>query len=254
MQTVHTKQRYSLIDSVRGFAIINMMLFHLYFDVAELFRLGFTINDTVIDVWQLFICTAFMIISGISLNFSHHALRNGIVLNLLGFLITAVTTLAVPSAQIHFGILNFLGCAILIIQPLRVYIDKIPPEIAAAASALLFIILYGVPNGYIGLMQLRIFQLPDFLYQTDFLAYLGFPSKYFFSADYFPIIPFIFVFIFGYCLYHIIENRNFQTYPYLKIPFIDFIGRHSLVIYMAHQPIHLRERFFFLHIYSITKQ
>ena len=109
MQTVHTKQRYSLIDSVRGFAIINMVLFHLYFDVAELFRLGFTINDTVIDVWQLFICTAFMIISGISLNFSHHALRNGIVLNLLGFLITAVTTLAVPSAQIHFGILNFFN-------------------------------------------------------------------------------------------------------------------------------------------------
>ena len=69
MQTVHTKQRYSLIDSVRGFAIINMVLFHLYFDVAELFRLGFTINDTVIDVWQLFICTTFMIISGISLNF-----------------------------------------------------------------------------------------------------------------------------------------------------------------------------------------
>ena len=67
MQTVHTKQRYSLIDSVRGFAIINMVLFHLYFDVAEL--LDSEIARTVIDVWQLFICTTFMIISGISLNF-----------------------------------------------------------------------------------------------------------------------------------------------------------------------------------------
>ena len=238
-------KRYSLIDAIRGFAIINMVAYHFLFDLFVIF--GFNsgwITKTSTFVWEQFICFTFIIISGVSFNFSKHPCKKGLLLNAIGFIITAVTVIAVEEQAIWFGILNFLGCAILILQPLKAYNQffvkqKLPPLLGTVISAILFLILYGVPKGYLGIYTVKLFDLPDFLYGCKYLAFLGFPSADFSSADFFPIIPWIFLFLTGYFIWQLIKSFNIDGIFKVKIPVLDFIGRHSLVIYGLHQPLAL---------------
>lgn len=230
--------RYHLIDALRGFALVNMVAFHLMYDIFNIFSAETSWNSEPLTIiWERFICCSFIILSGVSFNFSHHPFRRGIILNACGFLITIVTVLFIPSQAVWFGILNFLGCAMMISYPLKVYLENIAPAVGAFCSLLLFALLYGVPEGYVGFFGLELFKLPEFLYGIKALAFIGFPSIDFHSTDYFPIIPWIFLFLAGYFAWRVIKNFNADRFFRRKIPFFDFIGRHTLIIYILHQPI-----------------
>lgn len=230
--------RYHLIDALRGLALVNMVAFHLMYDIFNIFSAETGWNSEPLTIiWERFICCSFIILSGVSFNFSHHPFRRGIILNACGFLITIVTVLFIPSQAVWFGILNFLGCAMMISYPLKAYLENIAPAVGAFCSLLLFALLYGVPEGYVGFFGLELFKLPEFLYGIKALAFIGFPSIDFHSTDYFPIIPWIFLFLAGYFAWRIIKNFNADRFFRRKIPFFDFIGRHTLIIYIVHQPI-----------------
>lgn len=231
-------QRYYLIDSIRGFAIINMVMFHLVYDLFEIFNLnsGWYFQPLT-SVWEHFICVTFILISGISFNFSTHAYKRGIILNIFGFVITAVTVLFIPEQVIWFGILNFLGCAMLILQTLRKFAEKIPPFLGAVFSLILFSLFYGISKGYIGFFKYPLIELPRWFYSCKYLAFLGLPSSDFISTDYFPIVPWIFLFGTGFFVWRVIKNHNADRFFKFRIPILDSIGRYSLWIYLAHQPI-----------------
>ena len=230
--------RYHLIDALRGFALVNMVLFHLMYDIFNIFSADTGWNSEPLTIiWERFICCSFIILSGVSFNFSHHPFRRGIILNACGFLITIVTVLAIPSQAVWFGILNFLGCAMMLAYPLKAYLENIKPVVGAIVSLLLFAFLYGVPEGYVGFFGIELFKLPEFLYGIKAFAFIGFPSADFHSTDYFPIIPWIFLFLSGYFAWRVIKNCNAEGFFKCKIPFLNFIGRHTLIIYLLHQPI-----------------
>lgn len=230
--------RYHLIDALRGFALVNMVAFHLMYDIFNIFSAETGWNSEPLTIiWERFICCSFIILSGVSFNFSHHPFRRGIILNACGFLITIVTVLFIPSQAVWFGILNFLGCAMMISYPLKAYLENIAPAVGAFCSLLLFALLYGIPEGYVGFFGLELFKLPEFLYGIKALAFIGFPSINFHSTDYFPIIPWIFLFLSGYFAWRVIKNFNADRFFRRKIPFFNFIGRHTLIIYILHQPI-----------------
>ena len=92
--TLKNKKRYELIDSIRGFAIINMVIFHTLYDIFMIYGDGSFFTSPWCAVWERFICVSFIIISGVSFNFSLHTVRNGIIVSLCGFLVTIVTALA----------------------------------------------------------------------------------------------------------------------------------------------------------------
>ncbi|WP_293975200.1 heparan-alpha-glucosaminide N-acetyltransferase [uncultured Ruminococcus sp.] len=230
--------RYHLIDALRGFALVNMVIFHLMYDIFNIFSAGTGWNSEPLTIiWERFICCSFIILSGVSFNFSHHPFKRGIILNACGFLITIVTVLVIPSQAVWFGILNFLGCAMMLAYPLKEYLENIKPAVGAVCSLLLFAFLYGVPDGYVGFFGVEIFSLPEFLYGTKALAFIGFPSADFHSTDYFPIIPWIFLFLSGCFAWRVIKNCNADSFFKRKVPFFDLIGRHTLIIYLLHQPI-----------------
>ncbi|MGN0507939.1 MAG: heparan-alpha-glucosaminide N-acetyltransferase [Ruminococcus sp.] len=230
--------RYHLIDALRGFALVNMVFFHLMYDIFNIFSADTGWNSEPLTIiWERFICCSFIILSGVSFNFSHHPFKRGIILNACGFLITIVTVLFIPSQAVWFGILNFLGCAMMLAYPLKAYLENIKPVIGMICSLLLFVFLYGVPEGYVGFFGIELLKLPEFLYGTKALAFIGFPSIDFQSTDYFPIIPWIFLFLSGYFAWRVIKNCNADRFFKRKIPFFDFIGRHTLIIYILHQPI-----------------
>ena len=66
-----------------------------------------------------------------------------------------------------------------------------------------------------------------------------FPQAGFSSTDYFPLLPWIFLFATGYFLYSFLQEKGLinRLFGKWKVPGINFLGKHSLIIYMIHQPI-----------------
>ena len=112
------EKRFALIDALRGLALLNMLAMHFLYDVNVVFgrEPGWYLRPGV-HLWQQYICWSFILIAGFAFPWGRRKnLRRGLLLNACGLLITAVTLLFLPEEAIWFGILNFLGCAILLIS------------------------------------------------------------------------------------------------------------------------------------------
>ena len=233
-----TKTRYSLIDALRGFALANMLVYHFMYDVNVIFGFEpkwFTLPGVI--AWGRFICFSFILIAGISLNFSRRSYLRGIIVNACGLLLTLVTVIVIPQQAIWFGVLNLIGCSLLIGQLCRPLLEKINPYLGAAVSILLFAFTYKFPVRRLGFFEIKLVQLPGELYFTDWLSPFGFPSDTFFSSDYFPLIPWLFLFLCGFFIWRAILALRLDRFFLLKIPVLDQLGRYSLWIYLAHQPL-----------------
>lgn len=233
-----TRQRYYLIDALRGFALLNMLAFHFLYDVYVIYGLDFRWPGYPgIVAWERFICVSFIVLSGISLHFSRHAYRRGLIINACGLLITLVTWIFVPEQMILFGVLNCIGCAMLLTQLMRRLLDKINPFAGLAAGFLLFGFFYGLPNGFVGFFGVPLAQVPDFFYTFPPLAVVGLPSPGFFSTDYFPLLPWLFLYIAGFFLWRVILSLRWERFFTQRVPVLEVIGRYTLWIYMIHQPV-----------------
>ena len=156
---------------------------------------------------------------------------------------TLVTCLLLPEDRVVFGVLTLLGACMLIVgaagavhSPGR----NIPTAIVLAACALIFITTKHLAAGYLGIFSRPLMYLPRALYRGLFMTFIGFTDPAFYSTDYFPLLPWFALFLCGYFLRGLAE----QLFPKketashgLRLPLITFMGRHSLLIYMLHQPI-----------------
>lgn len=230
--------RYSLIDALRGLALLNMLAFHFLYDVFVVYGGSFEWTQlTWVIVWERYICFSFILISGVSLNFSNHAIKRGLIVNACGLLITLVTAIAVPSQIIIFGILNLIGCAMLLDRPLKKLAEKLDPFLGASVSLALFAFFYGLPMRYVGFFGIPLIRLPDALYCFPPLAVIGLPDKGFFSTDYFPLVPWLFLFVCGFFVWRCIVKAGAEQFFGRRVPVLGFIGRYTLWIYMIHQPV-----------------
>ncbi len=147
--TLKSKKRYDLIDSIRGFAVINMVAFHALYDIFIIYGDGSAFTNSFFAVLgTLYLCIVYYF--GSVLKFSNHTVRNGIIVSLCGFVVTAVTAIAIPSQVVWFGILNLLGISMLICSALKDLFNAIPTVVGAILSFMLYAVTYGVPTGYIG--------------------------------------------------------------------------------------------------------
>ena len=230
--------RYGIIDAARAVAVINMVAFHFVYDCFYFAGdSGSFISDPAAIVWERFICISFIVISGVSLNFTHRGYKRGLFVLICGGVVTAATYIFVPDLVIWFGVLSFFGCAMILTYALRGLLNKVNMWVGMAVSLILFVLCYGIPQGYIGIFSYPLIHLPEGIYELKWLAFLGFPHKGFFSADYFPILPWIFMFIFGYNLWRAVKRYGLDKHLVHNVPVLSFIGRHSLLIYMVHQPV-----------------
>ena len=65
----------------------------------------------------------------------------------------------------------------------------------------------------------------------------GFMPKSFFSTDYFPLLPWLFLFWVGYFLHHLVGRGRLAPLRRSVCPPLGWMGRHSLVLYLLHQPV-----------------
>ncbi len=234
------RQRIHFLDSLRGFTLVNMVLFHLCYDLV--FFLGMDLSwyeGWPGALWGSCIRWSFILISGMVFFKGRHPLRRGCVLLGWGCVLTIVTGLAVPEALIRFGVLSFLGAASLISAALYPYLKKIPAVWGLSGCALLLAVTWPLTGGGLGFGGKILLGLPRGFYGMGWLYWLGFPDESFYSTDYFPVFPWIFLFFMGIYLAEILRDRYalLDRVRRWKPGGLAFLGRHSLYIYLVHQPV-----------------
>ena len=235
-QTV--KKRYRLIDTLRGVALVNMVAFHFCYDYYVIYGNDvYWPSHTATVVWERMICCAFILLSGVSLNFSRHGFRRGLIVSACGLAVTLVTLIAMPDELILFGVLTCIGLCMLITQALRGLLEKCNSFFGAAASFLLFAFFYGLPRGFLGFFDTAFFALPEQLYRFRPLALIGLPDEGFISSDYFPLLPWLFLFVCGFFVWRAVVLLRAERFFLRGVPGLEQLGRYSLWIYMAHQPV-----------------
>lgn len=117
-----------------------------------------------------------------------------------------------------------LGSSMALYHFLGKYLQKLPPAGLNLACAVLFF----ASRAWTEAASVSV----------GWLYPLGLTAPGFYSADYFPLLPWFFLFLLGtglggWCL----ENREAPLLA-LRLPAaLTWPGRHSLVIYVLHQPV-----------------
>lgn len=227
-------RRYETLDTIRGFALISMILYHASWDLVYMFGADWPwYHGFAAHVWQQSICWTFILLSGYCFSLGRHQLRRGLTVFLCGALVTAVTWVFMPENLVLFGVLTLLGSSMLLTSGFQHLLQKIPPRAGLAGSFLLFLLTRDVNAGYLGFEGTRIFRVWDGARDLS-TAFAGFPPADFFSTDYFSLLPWFFLFLTGYFLFRLRRSEVRET---RRVPLITAMGRHSLLIYMLHQPV-----------------
>lgn len=227
-------KRYTVIDILRGIAILNMVAYHALWDVVYVhdIRLDWFRSDGA-TAWQLSIRWAFILLSGFCWSMGRRKLKRGLLVLGCSALITGVTVVMMPGNAIWFGVLTLLGAAMLLTIPLERLFQKGSPYIGLVACCLLFLLTENVELGRVGGWS-----LPEWLYANHLTAFFGFPHRGFSSTDYVPLLPWLFAFWMGYFFYRIFRKEGLLRHlSAVTCPPLEWLGRHSLILYMVHQPV-----------------
>lgn len=118
-----------------------------------------------------------------------------------------------------------------ILHPL---LDKIHPIAGIVVCVVLTVLLWNIQRGQIGIGPISI----TFDRNTPELLALpfGIGETRLYASDYFPILPWIFIFFAGTFLGKYFASPKLPEFFYKRhVPPLHMIGRHSLLIYILHQ-------------------
>lgn len=240
---MENKNRIVILDTLRGMLIILVILYHLLYDLNFIFNVNIPLMSTRgMDIFRDIFVGILIFISGICCNLSRSNLKRGIRVLFLGLILSAVTIAFLPQERIIFGILHFFGTSMIIyglISPLVTgFFDRRHGNtirlIAAAAMLILFFLTYNIFDYYFPPVN----RLASSHIALKYLLFIAGFNTGIFSADYYPVFPWIFLFFSGAFAFYGIRNYKLPDFVYKDhLPFITLIGRHTLIIYMCHQPI-----------------
>jgi len=219
------KNRNLAIDALRGLAIVMMISFHFCYDLQyfKIYNFHITTNSFFLN-YRLIIVNLFLFIAGVSLTLAN---QNGInwqkvkkrasVLGASSLIISVVTYFIFPRTWIYFGVIHFIFVASLLAL---VFLNR--PKTALLSA---FVIMFFYFNGTINMHSVFNYLQPI----------LHLPKHH--TEDLVPLIPWLSSVLFG------VAFGGFGLHKYLKIKpnlitnKLALIGKHSLLIYLIHQPI-----------------
>lgn len=244
------KKRIFFLDELRGLAVLCMVFYHAFFILGSMF--GYEWAQKLFYFFmpaQPFFAGLFIFICGISCSLSKSNLKRGLKILAAAAVVTLFTAVIMPAfgfieCEIYFGILHHLAFCVLICALLEKPLGKVSPYAGILVCAVMYPFMSGISSGMLGYGELVTLKIPDALYQTDWLSPFGIHSPDFFSADYFPLFPEIFIFFAGVFAGKHCRIAGFPEWAYQqRIKLLGFLGRNALVIYIAHMPL----------IYAVTE-
>jgi len=229
--------RFIELDVLRGFAIIFMIFLHIlwdldYFGLVPLNQNVYQFNVIVQPMFFLLVGICLAVSTNKNYNLPKkemykHLLSRGLWIFGLGIVLTLITLLFVPDRAIIFGVLHCIGfCIILSIPFLRFKAYNI---IFATV-----IILLGFVMGSLVIENPTAFHLAIGLHQTEVWKY---------TIDYFPLFPWFGVSLLGIAIGNLLYKDNERRFKipdlskYKPITMFSWLGKHSLAIYLFHQPV-----------------
>ena len=227
------KKRIWELDALRGILMIAIMAYHLFYDLVFLFSLVELNTPFLRGLYRFcndWLGCPFLFLSGLCVTLGSRPVRRGLQVMVGGMLITAVTAgmyltgFAGKDILIYFGVLHCLGSCMLLWPLFR----KLPKP------ALLILGIVLAAAGLYIKSNIRV--------DHNWLIPLGLMSRSFATSDYFPLLPNLGYFLIGAFLGKTLYREKRSLLPqvspsFLPIRFLSFIGRHSLIIYLLHQPI-----------------
>lgn len=232
------------LDLLRGIAIVMMMFMHFSYDVRYEFSrdvFHYLYSDWFWEFVHPIIIVLFVGISGVCCSFSKNNLVRGLRLLAIALCFTAATTFVKYVMDIDcliiFNVLHLLSLSTLVYS-LFTFIEK---KTKISSMGMSFII--GLIGIYIIILNNNL-DLYDYATDMKWLFVFGIeveglPSM----GDFMPIIPWLGVFLTGSAIGRLCypEKKTLfadapQTVRKISKPF-EFLGRHSLLIYLVHQPV-----------------
>jgi uncharacterized membrane protein len=229
--------RLQILDIVRGLAVIGMVIFHGGWDLGN-FRI---VNPIFLSHWgwlwfSYVIAGGFILIAGMAQAFAAmnaqpraRFWRRFAEIAAAALLITIVTRFVYPTAFIFFGILHHIAVASLLLL---------------VAERLATILLLGLA---VALLVLPHFEIGG-VFNQAWLVWLGLADYFPETFDFVPIAPWFALGLSGMILarwarryWSIIAPlacwRGDQGRYGVIVRSMVFLGRHSLAIYLLHQPL-----------------
>ncbi|MDE2423833.1 MAG: DUF1624 domain-containing protein [Betaproteobacteria bacterium] len=215
-----TQARIPLIDELRGVAITMMVIFHFCYDLTYFHYAHFNMLENPFWVhWRTVIVAFFVVISGISFGLapdgSSHFIRRVSKLFFSAAIISIVTYFLFGDRFIYFGVIHFFLIATLVTKPFK---------------------QFKKPLLIIGFLMVAL----SFVYHFEFmnpkyLNWIGLASTKPATEDYAPLFPWLGYFLISLSLAALIKPNILKFKLNVKV--LSFMGRHSLLIYLIHQPI-----------------
>lgn len=231
------KRRLYLLDSFRGLSMLAVIVYHGLWDLVYIQGIALPWFESEAGfIVQRTIRWCFVLLAGFCCSMGSKPVKRALILLGCGVLVRCVSDFV--ESPIRFGVLTFLGAAgLLSALWRRLTGHKERPLWCSCLSLGLCIGLFILTNTLeVGLFLGR--SVPRSWYCSELTAFVGFPPMTFQSADYVPLLPWIFAYGVGYHLYHLFAHCQWlPVLTKLRIRWLEFIGRHSLLFYLAHQPL-----------------
>lgn len=221
------QKRITIFDTVRGFTMISMAGFHACYDLAYLYDWDMPwFTQTVFqDIWRASISWVFLFIAGWMCKLSRNNIKRAAKYAAAALVVWVATTLISVDDSVNFGIIFCMAACTAIVALTRPDLDRVPASLGIPICLILFAFTWSIPKA---------------VYPIPYLAWLGFPSPDFVSGDYYPLIPFLFMYLAGFFAARTAQkaNREAPAWAYENpIPALASLGRHALSFYLLHQPV-----------------
>ncbi|MFO1104161.1 MAG: heparan-alpha-glucosaminide N-acetyltransferase [Methylocystis sp.] len=228
-----SQTRWQALDAARGLAVLAMVVFHLIWDLAHFGYAPANLPwSAPVKIFGHSIAFAFLFIAGVALVLAHRDhmrwpafWRRFAIIVAAAALVTAGTYVAFPKAFVFFGILHCIALASLIAVPFL-----LAPWPAALAGGAFFLV--GAEF------------LASPIFNADWLQWIGLSTSEPFTQDWRPLFPWAGALLLGVAAAKLPlpvygERAGVRGGPLPvngKRAWLTFLGRHSLPIYLVHQP------------------